>query len=296
MAFIPSLRCWFWNPAIVLECLPAAGSDVGGMATDGQHGSFPRTNWSDVKRAGHSDSPTAQERLRDVLVRYYPPLRAQLARSFGVSEDQAQDWLHSFLEKKQLLKPMFASADAKKGKFRTLLINALLNFVRDEIEYAKRQRRSPSGGKVSIEAIEDARRKGRLPSGGEVTKEDMERAEPAAKEASPSSEMDRAWVRGVLTQTIERVRAECESKGDHRGWEVFRLRLLEPALEGADKRAYKELYAKLGFRSDAEAGNALITAKRRFVRSLRSVVRMYCRTEQEIDAEIRELMAIFSTN
>jgi hypothetical protein len=52
----------------------------------------------------------------------------------------------------------------------------------------------------------------------------------------------------------------------------------------------------LGFRSAAEAGNALITARRRFVRSLRSVVGMYCRTEQEIDAEIRELMAIFSTN
>ena len=248
---------------------------MGGMATDGQHGLYPTTIWSEIERAGHSNSPAAQQILKGLLERYYPPLRAQLARSFGVSEDQAQDWLHSFVEKKQLLKPICASADPKKGKFRTLLIKALLNFVNEKLKHAGRQRRSAPGGEVPYEEAGEA--------------------ELAAKEESPCAAMDVAWARGVLTQTIERVRAECESKGDNRGWEVFRLRLLEPALEGAEQRAYKEIYAQLGFRSDADAGNALITAKRRFVRSLRSVVGEYCRTTQAIDAEIRELMAVFST-
>jgi RNA polymerase sigma-70 factor (ECF subfamily) len=246
------------------------------MATDRQHGYYPTTNWSEIERAGHSDSPAARQVLNGLLERYYPPLQAELMRSFGATEHQALDWLQSFAWKKIVLKNLFANANRSRGRFRTFVISALLNFVKDELEHAGRQRRSASGGEVSME--------------------EMGEAEPAAKEEAPGARMDLAWARGVLAQTIELVQAECERKGDHRGWEVFRLRLLEPALEGAHKRAYKALYAQLGFRSDAEAGNALITAKRRFMRSLRSVVGVYCRKEQEIDAEIRELMAIFSAN
>ncbi len=264
------------NDQIALEVMLRSPVNVGGMAAAEQNGFYPTTAWSEIDRAGHSDGPATRKVLEGLLQKYYPPLQAELVRSFRVSEDRAQDWLQSFVWKKVLLQNLLARAERGRGRFRTFLINALLNFVRDEIDHAGRQRRSPSGGTVSTE--------------------EMGEAEPAAEGASPGSEMDRAWGRGIVAQAIELVRTECEAKGDHRGWEVFRVRLLAPALDGSEKPAYKKLYAQLGFQSDAEAGNALITAKRRFFRSLRSVVGKYCRTEEEIDDEIRELMAIFSGN
>jgi hypothetical protein len=51
---------------------------------------------------------------------------------------------------------------------------------------------------------------------------------------------------------------------------------------------------KFGFRSPTEASNALVTAKRMFVRALRAVVAEYARDENGIDREIEELRAILS--
>ena len=244
------------------------------MATDGGHGPYPTTIWSDIKQLRQVDGEAARKVLDRILKIYYPLFQGQLGRDFHVSEDQATDWLQSFVWKKVVLKDLFASADPKKGRFRTFVINALKKFVLDEIEHAGRERRAPAGGFVPVEAIEGC--------------------DPAANETSVASSLDKAWGKGVLEAAKAQMRSECERKGNQRVWEVFHLRLLEPAEEGTEPPPYKELFARLGFRSDAEAGNALITAKRMFARAVRSVVAEYCRTGEEIEAEVRELMAIFA--
>ena len=83
-------------------------------------------------------------------------------------------------------------------------------------------------------------------------------------------------------------------KGQERIWDLFRLRLLEPLLEGTAPVPYRELFLRLGFQSEAEAGNALITAKRVFQRALRQVVAEYAPTDQAVETEIRELMEVLS--
>jgi DNA-directed RNA polymerase specialized sigma24 family protein len=238
------------------------------------HGYFPTTIWSEIARLRQADSEAARIALDSLLAKYGPPLKACLVRQFRVDEDQAADWFQSFVWKKVLLKNLFTSADRNRGKFRTFLVNTLQNFVRDEIEHAARQRRSPSGGLVSLED------------------EEVVKQEPPDNRDDPSHALDVAWARGVVAETLRQMQAECEGKGNQRIWEVFRLRLLEPQLEGAEPIPYKELFNRLGFQSDAEAGNALITAKRMFTRLLRSVIAEYARTEQDIDAEINELRRI----
>jgi RNA polymerase sigma-70 factor (ECF subfamily) len=253
------------------------------MATDAGHHSYPTTIWAEIERAQDPDSEAACQALEGMLAKYYPPLQRQLVRDFQVSEDQAADWLQSFLWKKVLLRNLFASAARKRGKFRTFLITALQNFVRDELEHRARQRRAPSGGMVPLEKIGEA-------------------ASIATRQEAGRS-LDRAWGRALLENALAEMRSECEGKGKRQKqvWEVFRLRLLEPEMDGVKPPPYKELFDRLGFKDDAEAGNALITAKRMFRRFLRSEVAKWERkvskwerTEEEIDEEIRELITIFA--
>src|SRR5439155_19350256 len=71
-----------------------------------------------------------------------------------------------------------------------------------------------------------------------------------------------------------------------RSWEVFRLRTLEPILEGGPSTDYESMVASLGIASPAEAQNILATAKRIFKRHLNAVIREY---EQSGPAAKRDL-------
>jgi hypothetical protein len=78
-----------------------------------------------------------------------------------------------------------------------------------------------------------------------------------------------------VTETVARMQAECQAKGRLDRWGVFKARLLDPILDGTRAPSYEELIARLGFRSPAEASNALITARRQFDRLLREIVAEY---------------------
>ena len=97
------------------------------------------------------------------------------------------------------------------------------------------------------------------------------------------------WARTVLAQTVARMEAACQAKGCLDRWAVFKARLLDPMLDGAETPTYEELVARLGFRSPAEASNALITAKRQFDRLLHEVVAEYAGPDADVEAELREL-------
>ena len=77
-------------------------------------------------------------------------------------------------------------------------------------------------------------------------------------------------------------------------WGVFQCRVMAPILEGAQPVDYGQLVERFGLKSPAHAWNVLITAKRIFARTLRSVVAEYCRDDDEIESEIAELRGILA--
>ena len=77
-------------------------------------------------------------------------------------------------------------------------------------------------------------------------------------------------------------------------WSVFDCRVVAPIFDGVEALPYDQVVERFGFRSPTEASNALVTAKRMFVRALRAVVAEYARDEDGIDREIEELRAILS--
>lgn len=225
---------------------------------------FPSTHWSLIQVVQQGDEAAAQGALERLLNVYYPVLLHYLQRRCCVDKRQAEEWLHSFVWKKALLRGLMHKAQPGRGKFRNLLSASLLNFVRDELKRSQPQ-------ETPLELVSEE--------------------EFLVRNFEVDGALDRAWGCRVLEQTIERMRVACEGNGRARVWQVFERRLLAPILEGKEPIPYQELFGQLGFNNPVEAGNALVTAKRMFARTLREVIREYSHSEAEVEAEIEELMA-----
>jgi len=211
--------------------------------------------------------------LNELLQKYQTPLLTHLRWRFGAAAEQAEDWFQSFVEKKVLEKHLLASARRERGRFRTFLLNALDNFVADELRREHRALRRPPGGFVPG----DGRVEG-LP------------AVPATL-ADPS---DVAWARAVLAQAMTRLREYYAAKGRPELWQVFHEGFARPILDEVEPPGMAELAQRFGFPSARHASNRLLTAKQQFKRCMELVVGEYMEGAQAIEAELRDLMAILA--
>jgi len=232
---------------------------------------YPTTIWSEVAGASSPEAPESVAALGRLLLRYYRPLQVHLQSKFGAGADQAADWLQAFIERKVLLGHLLARAAKDRGRFRTFLLNALDNFVTGEKRRETARKRQPPGGIEPLPPDE--------PIG------------PVRDQPDPFT-LD--WARTVLSEALERMEAECESKKCPERWGIFKARLLDPLLEGAIAPSYPELVARFGFLSPAEAANVLVTGKRMFERLLRQVVAEYSGEDAEVEEELRELKRALS--
>ena len=234
---------------------------------------FPSTRWSLVDRAGHLRAEAKREALGQLLVQYLPALQAHLVHRKGLHPDRADDLVQGFVANKILEKDLIARADQQLGKFRTLLLTALDRFVKNQIRDEHAKKRAPSEGAI---LAFDERYQG-LPAG-----------------QPPSEVFDVAWARGVVSEALRQMQAECEETGRQDVWGVFQCRVIGPILEGTPPVDYRELIERFGFNSPTQASNVLTTAKRMYARALRSAVGQYTEDEDEVETEIEELKEILA--
>ena len=243
---------------------------MGGMNGDAR---FPTTHWSLVARAGVASAAAQRQALGDLLVRYLPALRAHLVYGKRLTPDDADDLLQEFVADKIIERALVGRADAELGKFRTFLLTALDRFLIDRFRRQAACKRSP--GEAGLKILGD-------------------HADLVQDEQSCDA-FDAAWARNVIDETVRLMRAECEASNRMDVWGLFEHRLLLPLLHEAEPIEYDELVARFGLQSPSQASNLLITGKRMFARLMRSVVSEYAKNNDDIDAEIRELMEILGT-
>jgi hypothetical protein len=200
-------------------------------------------------------------------------LRSHLVFCMKIPPDVAEDVLQGFMSDKILEQNLLAKADRQRGRFRTFLLQTLRNYAISAIRREHAKKRFPEHGQ-SLGA-QDA-------------------PEPAKTDAGASDAYDVAWAREVLAAALERMKCECAASGRSDIWGVFEARILSPALGDAPPTPYEDLVTRFQFQSPVQAANILVTAKRTFLRNLRSVVKDYIQDEGGIDAEIRELREILS--
>lgn len=235
---------------------------------------FPSTHWSAIFLASQLDRETGRRALDDLLKCYLPALKTHVKTQFMATEEQCEDWLQSFVLNRILEKELLRVARPERGRFRTLLLTALNNFVVSQLRYQNRQKRHPPSALSSWEELTSS--------------------ENSEAPASTNADFDRQWAQEVIRDALERMKSHCQQTGRRDIWEVFYGRYVGPILHDAPVIAYETLATRFGLTSPVQAANFLTTGKRMFQRTLRVAVAEYAANESDIDAEIKELMRILA--
>lgn len=239
---------------------------------------FTTTRWSLIRSCGQSEDArtAAQEALEQLCRIYWRPIFAFICRrgySVADAEDLTQDFFFAVLKGH-----LIQRADPLRGRFRSILLKGLQDFLND----ATRKRHSlKRGGGVDFVSWDEW--VAEAPSQLSVPLEALEHWPPERL-------FDLRWAATVTEQALRRLAEECAKRGRRRVFDVLSAYL---TTDRGDI-SYDAVGATLGLPSE--------TIKR-LVRQLRLRYRALLRDEvaqtvdklSDVDDEIRYLCATLAT-
>jgi RNA polymerase sigma-70 factor (ECF subfamily) len=245
---------------------------MGNPQTDGSSAGtqscFQSTHWTVVLAAGLKDNPESSAALQKLCTAYWRPLYAFIRRrgyTVEESEDLTQEFFARLLEKELL-----ADVTREGGRFRSFLLTVLKRFLANEWnrEYAQKR----SGGKpiFPIDDTAEARYQREL-----------------TEQATPETLFERQWAAAVLDQVLVRLRDDYAAAGKQALFEQ-----LQSCLPGAQSEiSYAQIAATFGMNESA-VRMAAHRLRRRYGELLRAEIAVTVSSPEEIDEEIRYLIAL----
>jgi RNA polymerase sigma factor (sigma-70 family) len=231
-------------------------------------GRFATTHWSVVQAAGRPSSPRYKEALGTLCRTYWFPLYAYLRRQ-GHNSNQAEEHTQAFFT--QLLeKRGLRLADSKRGKFRSFLLAALKNFLADERDRARAEKRG-GGRKILSLNFENA--------------ESQYSLQPA-QQLPPEKLFERSWALTVLERTMVRLQDESDSPKKRKVFEHLKVFLTAEK----DSIPYRKVADKLKM-TEGAVKVAVHRLRHQYRELLRDEIAQTVATEEQIDEEIRDLFA-----
>jgi hypothetical protein len=227
---------------------------------------FPETEWSLVARAAVDADDVRTVAVAELLKNYSPALRAFLVETRRIPPDTAEDILQGFIADRIVASRILARAEKRRGKLRSFLVKSLSNFANT---WMSRERTLDARTVDLDESILDVR-----------------------SSAQGADRFDQEWIRSLVADALTLMEDDCRSRERADLWEIFRLRVALPILDGVEPVGYDRLIEQLHLDSPRQAINLLTTAKRAFLRHLRVAVGRYVSGEDSIDEEISDLRAI----
>ena len=233
-------------------------------------GAFTATQWTQILLAAETSSPDGQEALQQLCQTYWYPLYAYVRRK-GHSPEAAQDLTQAFFAR-LLDKKYLAHAAPELGKFRTFLLSSLQRFLINEWEKVRTQKRGGGASFVNWDA---------------ETEQLYQTEQSSGK--SPEELYDKRWALTLLDQVFLKLQAEFAAQG-----QSSRFAKLKVLLWG-DKSAppYSEVAAQLGM-TEGNLKVALHRLRRRYRELLREEVLRTSAQPEDVDEEIRYLIAVIS--
>lgn len=229
---------------------------------------FEATRWSVVLAAGDGASPHAAAALEKLCSAYWYTLYAYVRRR-GYSTHDAQDLTQSFFA--QLLRRDGLRGVAPGlGKFRSFLLAALQNFLADEWDRQRAQKRGGGQLPISLDAQEAEERYQFEPVDG----------------ATPEKLFDRRWAMILLDGALDRLEREFVADGKGllfqqlRGWIV----------EDARGRPCAEIAQDLGMTEEA-VKKTVQRLRRRYRQVIREEIAHTVSAPGDIEGELRCLVS-----
>ena len=198
-------------------------------------GQFATTRWSLILSAANSEGEDqkAREALDELCRTYWRPIFSFVCRR-GYSMEDAQDLTQDFFAM-ILERGWLQHADPNRGRFRSLLLKSLQNFL---VNAAERTHTRKRGGDVGFVSWDDWLSE--APSQLSISAD-------ALDSLPPERFFDLRWAVTVVEQALRRLREECESKGKRRLFQALSCYLTAER----DEVSYANLATALGIAESA---------------------------------------------
>lgn len=239
----------------------------------GSTGRFLTTRWSLILSSidGDGQEGKARDALAQLCRIYWRPIFAFICRR-GNTLDDAQDLTQEFFL--MILKgDLLQRASADRGRFRSLLLKSLQNFLIDSHAKAHARKR---GGDVQFVSWDDW-----------MAEAPSQLAIPvSAVESWPAERIfDVRWAATLAEQALRRLQEECESRGRRRVFDVLSTALT------ADREdvSYEKLARELGVGA-TEIKRLLHQLRQRYRQLLRAEVAETVAEPEEVDNELHYLV------
>ena len=230
---------------------------------------FATTSWSMVIEAGQN-STEQQAALSQLCEIYWYPLYAYARRrghSVEESEDLTQAFFAELLEKDRL-----ALADQTRGRFRTFLLAALDNFLKNDWRGKQTQKRGGDFKQVSLDFNDAESRYQREPE----------------QTSTAEKLFERNWAITVLNQVLDAVRQQYVESGKGQLFES-----LKGNITGDSSLPYAETSEQLNMKPGA-VKVAVHRMRERYGQQLRLQIARTVESPEQVDEELRELFKALS--
>lgn len=219
--------------------------------------------------AGQAVSRESRRALESLCRAYWFPVYAYVRRHASIAED-AQDLTQGFFAH-LLDKDALGKAHPERGRFRAFLLTALKNFLANERQKARAEKRG--GGKAALSLDFHAG-------------ESRYQFEPF-HELTPEKLFERRWVLALLDQVLSSLRTELAEEGKELHFEQLKGGIVgEMSSDG-----YEQAAAALGI-SAAAAKQAAYRLRKRYRELFRLEVARTVAEDAEVDDEIGRLLGI----
>jgi RNA polymerase sigma factor (sigma-70 family) len=238
---------------------------------------FVTTRWSVILSAADGNKEqNAREALAELCRTYWRPVFSFVCRR-GYSTEDAQDLTQDFFVT-ILEDDWLQRADQRRGRFRSLLLRSLQNFLINAAEKAHARKRGGDVEFISWDVWESE-----LTSRPSIP-------DQARDSLPPERLFDLNWATTVVEHALQRLREECESKG-----KLWLFQALSSHLtDERDELSYTDLSAELGM-AETAVKKQLHNMRQRYRSLLRDEVSQTIEDPADVEDEIRYLCASLST-
>jgi RNA polymerase sigma factor (sigma-70 family) len=252
---------------------------VNGKAGDqgaGKPREFVTTRWSLIFSAANGEEQKARSALAELCRTYWRPIFS-FVRARGYSIEDAQDLTQDFFV--TILKNNWLQhADRNRGRFRSLLLRSLQNFLINATEKTHAHKR---GGGVEFISWDDWMAEAQSQLFIPVQ---------ALDSLSPERIFDLTWATTLVEHAFQRLREECESKG-----KLWLFQALNSHLTNErEELSYANLSTELGM-AETAVKKQLHNMRQRYRNLLRAEVSQTVEDPADVDDEIRYLCASLAT-